>query len=586
MRRGAIIFSAVVMAGAGSVGLRADAAFLSGAGETPASLSEQGKNADLPFFIGEYSGSKFLRDAGLDDAEYDALKQFYAARWNQPYWMGPKGPKPIAAGLVATLREAGSHALSVADFEKVIRLHGQDWSRTEPLEMARAEVRFMQAALLYARQASGGRVRPAQVGKYVDIKPQAADPAKVLDLLASHENPGEFLKSFHPRSSDYARLRALYLAYRNVAARDGWPEVRPGGGGKAIAALRQRLVMSGDLRREDDSGKAGYDAALRAAIRRFQTRHGIKADGMVGRQTLKALNVPVEERLEQLALNLERRRWLPDDLGARHVLVNQPEYKLRVVENGKAVHQTRVVIGKTSNQTPEFSDEIELVVFNPYWNVPRSIATKEILPILRRNPGYLARKGMQLVNGRGKTVSPHAINWSGVSRRGFRYAIRQRPGAGNALGRVKFLFPNEHSVYLHDTPSKSLFRRSARAFSHGCVRVQDPVKLAEVLMKPQFGWGKQALNRKIASRRNQAVRLKQPVPVHLTYHTVWVGEDGAVHFGEDMYGRDRQLAEAMRAHVSGRKFARLELADELDARLEDDPDENYEDRLNAELDAD
>lgn len=571
MKLRAIIFSMAVLASAGlSLGATpAAAAFIALPVEAPATLPAASGAADLSFYISEYARLKLLPEAGLNPEEIRALQQFYAARWNQPYWMGESGPKPIVSGLISTLADADLYALSSDDFSDISALQHHDWSGAEPLELARAEIRFMQAALLYGRQASAGRIKPELSGASVALQPQAIDPAKLLNTMSSHEDPGLYLRSLHPRSAEFARLRETYLAYRNVASQGGWPHIgrsnalKPGRKSRQVPQLRQRLSLSGDLPPGASLDNTLFDRPLRQALRHFQRRHGIKADGIAGARTRAALNVPVEKRISQLALNLERRRWLPDDLGQRHVMVNQPEYRLRVVEGGKAVHQTRVVIGKASQQTPEFSDEIELIVLNPYWNVPRSIATKEILPRLRRNPGYLSRKGMQLVNRRGKVISPYRVSWGKMSRRSFKYNIRQRPGAGNALGRIKFLFPNRHSVYLHDTPSKSLFSRKRRAFSHGCVRVQDPVKLAEVLMRPQFGWSKKALNGKISTRRNQAIRLKQTIPVHLTYHTAWVSEDGAVHFSADMYGRDQRLGEAMQRMIPMRKIAGLDLSEDL-----------------------
>jgi murein L,D-transpeptidase YcbB/YkuD len=321
--------------------------------------------------------------------------------------------------------------------------------------------------------------------------------------------------------------------------------------------LRQRLAASGDLAKAAVNGSKLYDRDVEEAVRSLQLRYGLKPDGRLGRNTLAVLNVPARTRLAQIIVNMERRRWLPDDLGVRHVLVNQAEFRLHVVENGKEVYSSRVVVGKPSNQTPEFSNSIKLVVLNPYWGVPRSIATKEILPILRRNPGYLARKNMVLVGRNGKAVNPASVNWAAVSRSGFRYGIRQRPGAGNALGRIKFLFPNKHSVYLHDTPSKSLFSRFRRAFSHGCVRVQNPVRFAEVLMKPQFGWSQDAINARIARRRNQTIRLKTHIPIHLTYQTAWVDARGTVHFRADMYGRDARLRKALQLPAMVTRLAQL-----------------------------
>lgn len=563
MKRGAILYSMAVL-GMTCLAGPAEAAFISGMEDASGSAAMQSDASDLSVYISEYSHSEFLQESGLKRGEKAALQQFYAARWNQPYWMTATGPKSIVAGLISTLRQADLYALSTEDYTDIISLQDHDWNGAEPIELARAEVRLMQAALLYARQASAGRIDPKNSGKNVTLQPKAADPAKMLDHMSSHEDPGVYLRSLHPQTAEFARLREKFLDYRNVEAKGGWPLItrsgalRMGRKGRQVLALKERLSLSGDLPASAGSlDNPLFDAALNEALRRFQRRHGIKPDGIVGGITRQALNVPVSKRIEQIAMNLERRRWLPDDLGQRHVLVNQPEYRLKIIENGKLIHQTRVVIGKSSHQTPEFSDEIELVVLNPYWNVPRSIATKEILPNLRRNPGYLSRRGMQLINRRGQSVNPYRIDWGNVSRQGFAYNIRQQPSPRNALGRIKFLFPNKHAVYLHDTPSKSLFKRSRRAFSHGCVRVQNPVKFAEVLMRQQFGWSRKKLTGKISTRRNQAIRLKRSIPVHLTYHTVWVDETGRVNFSPDMYGRDRHLAKAMKQMKPVRKYAEL-----------------------------
>ncbi len=521
------------------------------------------KTTVLSSAIATYAVEKSFAGITLTRNERDALSSFYAARWNQPYWMKENGPRPIVTPFLSALRHADLYALSPSDFASALKLEDEGWSETGPVELARSEVTLMRAALLYARQASAGRIRPRSVAGNITVDPKPRDPAMVLDIMSTHENPVEYLKSLHPNTPEFKRLREAYLDYRNIVARGGWPVIgkgralKLGSTGKRVIALRKYLAITGDLPENEPTDKAVFDDALRKAVKTIQARHGLKADGVAGSSTLEILNIPATKRLEQIQLNLERRRWLPDDLGYRHVLVNQAEFKLRVFENKKEIYQSRVVVGKPGHSTPEFSNSIKTVVLNPYWNVPRSIATKEILPILARNPGYLARKGMSLVSSQGRTISPYSVNWSRVSRRSFNFRIRQRPGARNALGRIKFLFPNGHSVYMHDTPSKSLFNRDERAFSHGCVRVQNPVKFAEILMQPQFGWSKKAISRKIAARRNRAIRLKENIPVHLTYRTVWVGKDGELNFRRDFYGRDKNLAKAMKKKDRPRKLARL-----------------------------
>jgi len=287
-----------------------------------------------------------------------------------------------------------------------------------------------------------------------------------------------------------------------------------------------------------------FDAALKEAVLAFQRENGLHADGIVGPRTLLALNAVADDGMavSDIVANMERWRWLPRDLGAFHVKVNIPEFKVRIVRDGEVVHETRVVVGKPSNQTPVFSDEIDHLIVNPYWNVPYSIASQELLPSIRANPtGYMARRNYEVLAG-GRVVSPASVDWQSVNLRSVR--IRQRPGAGNALGKIKFMFPNRHSVYLHDTPSKRLFGRSSRAFSHGCVRVQDPFDFADALLQLDPQWDKAALQR-LFGPRERRVNLERPVPVHLTYFTAHVDAAGKLQRRPDIYGHNARLTKAL-----------------------------------------
>jgi murein L,D-transpeptidase YcbB/YkuD len=289
-----------------------------------------------------------------------------------------------------------------------------------------------------------------------------------------------------------------------------------------------------------------YDAALESAVREFQRSHGLRDDGLVGPETRTALNVSAAARLSQIEIGLERQRWLPADLGPVHVLVRIPAFELDVVERGRPELSMRIIGGRPDWRTPIFSARISSVVLSPYWNIPASIAAREVVPAARRDPGYLDRNEIRVVSGYGtaeRTVSPRSIDWGNYDAYRSGYRLRQEPGPQNPLGGVKFLFPNAYNVYLHDTPGKDLFAEPERAFSHGCMRVEKPLEMAEYLLRG-LGWNRARIEEVIARRVERSVALPEPVPVHILYQTVWVDADGRVHFRKDLYGYDQRLARA------------------------------------------
>jgi murein L,D-transpeptidase YcbB/YkuD len=403
-------------------------------------------------------------------------------------------------------------------------------------------------------------VEPALFDPETFVYPQDVERGQVLTGAAGSADIDAFIESFKPSSDRYDRTRLALEDYRRLAAGGGWPNVpegetlKPGTTDPRVQALRSRLAVTGEVSGPATGDPAFFDADLESAVRAFQARHGLEVDGKVGRESLAALNVPVERRIDQLILNLERRRWMPDDFGDRFVFVNLADFHLKVVvaSGGEedTIFDSRVVVGTPYFRTPVFSDEITYIEINPYWTVPPSIARNELLPKIKKDPGYLAKNEYVLFDGWGesaKTLDPQNVDWTQVRADNFGYKIRQEPGDRNALGRIKFMFPNQFNVYLHDTPSKSLFGRASRAFSHGCVRVHEPITFAEFVLNGQEGWDEAKVREVIDSGKRTVVPLQTPLPVHLTYLTAWVNKDGIVHFREDIYGRDALLAKVLLA---------------------------------------
>jgi murein L,D-transpeptidase YcbB/YkuD len=372
----------------------------------------------------------------------------------------------------------------------------------------------------------------------------------VIRAAAAAPDIAAFVAGFEPAQPEYQRLKAALADYRALAAAGGWttiqdgPTLKPGMSGPRVMELRQRLGVpvapGGD--------RLLFDGTLAEAVAAFQGRHGLEQDGLVGQNTLAALNVPVEERVQQMLLNMERRRWMPDDPGVRYVFVNLADFELKVVDGPKTVFDTRVVVGAPYHRTPVFSDEMTYVEINPYWNVPPSIARNELLPKIKADPGYLAANNFELLSNwsdSATAVDPYTVDWSAMAPERFTYKVRQGPGPGNALGHIKFMFPNQFNVYLHDTPARSLFAKDQRSFSHGCIRVEDPETFGSFVLGQQPGWSLAAIDAAIATGQRQVVGLAAPLPVHIAYLTAWVNKDGTVNFRRDVYGRDDKLAAAL-----------------------------------------
>jgi murein L,D-transpeptidase YcbB/YkuD len=412
----------------------------------------------------------------------------------------------------------------------------------DPAEAGAMDVWLTYLYMKYASDLADGVSDLAHADPAWKIKPESFDPLAELERALRDNRVAESLMELTPTDPEYRALRKALTDYRERASNGGWPEVpakmtlKPGQRSPQVPALAQRLAASGDFGGDaPTSGQpAAYGPDLQEAVKRFQRRHGLADDGVVGPALAAEMNVPIETRIRQIELNMERWRWLPRDLGDRHILVNIPEMRLDVWDRGNVPLSMRVVVGKQDTPTPVFNDEMTYIVFAPYWNVPSDIAQNETLPSLLKDPAFLERSNMEIVDASGKTLDPASIDLNSPDK----YRFRQRPGTSNSLGLVKFMFPNQFNVYLHDTPAESLFARASRSFSHGCVRLEEPEKLAAYLLRDQPEWTPDRIAEAMHGQEERTVKLKAPLPVYLGYWTARVAGDGIVQFRKDVYGID------------------------------------------------
>lgn len=366
--------------------------------------------------------------------------------------------------------------------------------------------------------------------------------------VAARDLQGE-VEGLASRPSFYTRLKKGLARYRGISAAGGWPSVpagttlKPGMSDSRIPGMRERLRATGDFKGAASDGRK-YDKDLEAGVRAFQQRHHLGVDGAVGPATLAAMNITAEERVDQIRVNLERMRWVYDELPEDLLLVDIAGQEVQLLRDEKPVWTSRVIVGRTERPTPVFRDQVEYLEINPNWTVPPTILKKDILPAMRKNPGYLKKKGLQVVTRDGKPVSPGSVDWNAPAA-SFPYMIRQPPGDKNALGQIKFMFPNRFSVYLHDTPNRSLFQKPRRLYSSGCVRVDHPWELAELVLNNPKRWNQEKFEEIVASKKTRWVHLKEPLPVILAYWTAEAGKDGEVMFREDVYARDAAVLSAL-----------------------------------------
>lgn len=495
----------------------------------------------------ELSATFQKADSRSQNSRIEAIRSHYRDATYQPIWFDANQVSKKAVEALEMLISAHNDGLHSPDYNIDGLLAFQDDGSIA--NRAQFEVALTKSLIAYGQHMNSGRLDPRKVNREIVIYPQKMAPGTLLGNLRNTGNIKAFLRLLAPLTPRYERLRSALAAFRRLEANGGWtpiPEgevLKPGMEDERMPLLKTRLLEEGDLKNEQATEGNLYSGPLVEAVKLFQQRHGLEMDGVIGPATLREFNVTVTDRIKTMEINMERNRWMQNDFGSYHVFANLADQVLKLVKNGKTIHAEIIQVGLPFHRTPVFSDSMEYLELNPYWNVPVSIAVNEYLPKLRGNPGYLQRANLQVLRG-GKVVNTFSVPWSTYGKGRFPVRLRQPPGPKNALGRVKFMFPNKYNVYIHDTPSKSKFNRSSRYFSHGCLRLRDPLKMAEIILGQQ-GWSRSKIDNIIKSGKRRVVRLDQEIPVHVVYLTSWVNKDGSVNFRKDVYGRDKILAKAL-----------------------------------------
>lgn len=490
------------------------------------------RNAFSELFLDSAALATFMESRTVHDSLAARMRSFYNNRNYQFAWFFPNGMAEYVNTFQNMQKQylyySGDSTIFLPGMEaRIDSLAGIKEINPEDSLVRETELLLTFQFFRFAYYAYSGdrRINPRDLGWFIPRK--KLDLVTFLDSLVA--NKGERVEDYEPVNRQYNLLKGYLLRFHHLVDTTEWVSLTPGkktykegDSGQVIPEVRKRLSVLGYAAGGEPDSLDAVTPALADRVKEFQKNHGLKTDGQLGASFFSELNVPPVERIRQILINMERIRWMPDNPETDYLLVNIPEFRLHVYEQGKPAFDMNVVVGSTAHNTVVFSDVVSQVVFSPYWNVPASILKNEILPAIGRNPNYLARNNME---------------WNGSS-------VRQKPGPRNSLGLVKFLFPNSYNIYLHDTPSKKLFDESKRAFSHGCIRVSEPRKLAEFLLRKDSTWTSEKIVAAMNAGKERMVRLKpeDQVPVVIGYFTAWVDKDGKLNFRNDVYGHDRKMA--------------------------------------------
>ena len=491
----------------------------------------------------------------------DGVARYYEAEQFQPHWQDPARLDQLIAA-IADLQWDGLdpedyHVEALQSFRSDLR-GGKSLS---PADQADLEIVATDATMLALYHLYFGKVNPEKIDPQWNFAVRPLDVEEAFDRFRAAIAAGQIQEAFEkarPQHPWYQRGRERLKEYRALEAAGGWsvissgPTLKPGISDPRVPALRYRLKvtkdLAGDLEAPLPPLDTNYDPELEAAVKRFQLRHGLTPDGAVGPGTLAALNVPVSARIDQIRVNLERSRWVLHEMVGEFVLVDIAGFQVSYFRNDEPVWTSKVIVGRPYRETPIFRSTITYVVFNPTWTIPPTILVKDKLPILRKDPGYLKRNNIRVIDASGREVNPNSVNWSRYGAGNLPpYQLRQDPGDDNALGLVKIMFPNKYSVYLHDTPTKALFDKDERTFSSGCIRVEKAFELAELVLNDPGQWNQQTMAEVVATKKMRTVNLGRPVPVLILYWTAQPRPDGHVTFRNDVYGRDPPTLAALDA---------------------------------------
>ena len=501
---------------------------------------------------------------------YSSLPALYQNLNYQPIWVGDNGPKPECSEMVEAILNSYTEGLNPDNYNikeidyTLSRIKAVTGKLPSPELLAELDILLSNSFLKYAGDLLYGQISPEKIDLELVFGEKPVDLNGLLISAVNENKIDETLAGLLPKYPVYARLRTALAEYRQYEAEGGWkqvpegPKLRKGARGERVTALKERLVVTGEL----DSSALGndvFDETLEQAVRRYQDTNGLYLDGVAGDSTVESLNVPAGERVKQIVLTMERWRMLPQDMGNKFVLVNIANYHLYAVENNKDAISMRIVVGKPKWNTPIFSEQMTHIVLNPYWNIPPSIFKDDIAPLIKSDPDYMANRNIQALGLEMEETDSLDETEIASAKEEYlskvlsgNYKLRQNPGPSNPLGRVKFLFPNKYSVYLHDTPNRGYFQRSQRNFSHGCIRVEKPVDLAEFVLSSDPSWTEARIQSAINRGTTQTVDLPVPVPVYILYFTAWANSDGTVSFHKDIYGLDQVLQNALLQSGSGK----------------------------------
>jgi L,D-transpeptidase YcbB len=483
--------------------------------------------------------------------EPETVARLFETRAFSPAWQLPKSADEI----LKAIRGIELDGLTPTDYHLNAITSALEAQRRTPSNEQAAELQLLlaDAAAALADHLQYGKVRPSSLDKRWNVDPRVGAPPLDLTLakIAAAPVADQQIEDLKLKHFIYLGLKHTLAKMRAVAAAGGWPvipqgaAIKPNGKDPRVPVIRKRLAITGELASTGTPDDQLYGADLQAAVKDFQAHHRLTDDGVLGRGTIDALNVSADARVAQLRANLERARWVVGGLSDTYVLVNLPAFKVYVIRNRKNVWETRTQIGREARQTPTFRAEMKYVVLNPDWTVPPTILAQDVLAGMRKGQNTIAKKRLTILDDRGLPVDPATIDWQNATPRTFRYTLRQPPGEDNALGRVKFIFPNQYSIFLHDTPSQELFAADLRTFSSGCIRVEHALDLAHLLLEGHPTWTAEKIKTALDSKQSQTIFLETPMQVLIVYWTASVGATGEIRYAKDVYGLDPAVVRAL-----------------------------------------